>query len=147
MYIYCTLILYTHVFTDLEHVLYVQIASCKYTLRWCFRREMQAVFCRERNWDQFHTPRNVLLALVGEVGELAEILWVFGIQLIKFKLLNWNNRKRVKSTNHLVSPGEHNVPQIFWKNIEPRVVKWKQSYFHVALFCLCFTVSGKERLM
>lgn len=36
-------------------------------------REMQAVFCRERNWDQFHTPRNVLLALVGEVGELAEI--------------------------------------------------------------------------
>ena len=39
-----------------------------------FRREMQAVFCKERNWDQFHSPRNVLLALVGEVGELAEIL-------------------------------------------------------------------------
>ncbi|XP_022341315.2 dCTP pyrophosphatase 1-like [Crassostrea virginica] len=36
-------------------------------------REMQAVFCKERNWDQFHSPRNVLLALVGEVGELAEI--------------------------------------------------------------------------
>ena len=31
-----------------------------------------ADFARERDWDQFHTPRNILLALVGEVGELAE---------------------------------------------------------------------------
>ncbi|XP_062571443.1 dCTP pyrophosphatase 1-like isoform X2 [Saccostrea cucullata] len=36
-------------------------------------RQLQAKFCKERNWDQFHKPRNVLLALVGEVGELAEI--------------------------------------------------------------------------
>ncbi len=27
----------------------------------------------ERDWDQYHTPRNLLLALVGEVGELSEI--------------------------------------------------------------------------
>ncbi|TYH26822.1 hypothetical protein ES288_A02G019300v1 [Gossypium darwinii] len=27
----------------------------------------------ERDWDQFHSPRNLLLALVGEVGELSEI--------------------------------------------------------------------------
>ena len=26
-----------------------------------------------RDWDQFHTPRNLALALVGEVGELCEI--------------------------------------------------------------------------
>ncbi|KAL6211009.1 hypothetical protein ACLB2K_016238 [Fragaria x ananassa] len=32
-----------------------------------------AEFARERNWDQFHSPRNLLLALVGEVGELSEI--------------------------------------------------------------------------
>ena len=31
-----------------------------------------AAFAKERDWDQFHTPRNILLALVGEVGELAE---------------------------------------------------------------------------
>ena len=31
-----------------------------------------ADFAMERDWDQFHTPRNILLALVGEVGELAE---------------------------------------------------------------------------
>ena len=30
-------------------------------------------FASEREWDQFHTPRNLLLALTGEVGELAEI--------------------------------------------------------------------------
>ena len=27
----------------------------------------------EREWDQFHTPRNLALALTGEVGELCEI--------------------------------------------------------------------------
>ncbi|XP_052207904.1 uncharacterized protein LOC127811774 [Diospyros lotus] len=32
-----------------------------------------ADFARERDWDQFHSPRNLLLALVGEVGELSEI--------------------------------------------------------------------------
>jgi dCTP diphosphatase len=35
-------------------------------------REMQASFALERDWNQFHTPRNLLLALTGEVGELAE---------------------------------------------------------------------------
>lgn len=29
-------------------------------------------FAKARDWDQFHTPRNLCLALVGEVGELAE---------------------------------------------------------------------------
>ncbi len=32
-----------------------------------------AEFARARDWDQFHNPRNLLLALTGEVGELAEI--------------------------------------------------------------------------
>src|SRR3954467_7953027 len=37
------------------------------------RREV-ATFADERDWEQFHSPRNLLLALVGEVGEAAEIL-------------------------------------------------------------------------
>ncbi|XP_047481559.1 dCTP pyrophosphatase 1-like [Penaeus chinensis] len=36
-------------------------------------RSDQHNFCKERNWAQFHPPRNVLLALVGEVGELSEL--------------------------------------------------------------------------
>ncbi|MFI7484066.1 hypothetical protein ACH9EU_16820, partial [Kocuria sp. M1R5S2] len=31
-----------------------------------------SVFNEERDWSRFHTPRNLVLALVGEVGELAE---------------------------------------------------------------------------
>ena len=31
-------------------------------------------FSAERDWEQFHTPRNLALALVGEIGELAELL-------------------------------------------------------------------------
>jgi len=34
-------------------------------------------FARRRDWEQFHAPRNLLLALVGEVGELAaEVQWL-----------------------------------------------------------------------
>ncbi|KAK8948830.1 hypothetical protein KSP39_PZI005387 [Platanthera zijinensis] len=36
------------------------------------RKKMEE-FARERDWNQFHSPRNLLLALVGEVGELSEI--------------------------------------------------------------------------
>ncbi|OAY66449.1 dCTP pyrophosphatase 1-like [Ananas comosus] len=36
-------------------------------------KNKMADFARERDWDQFHSPRNLLLALVGEVGELSEI--------------------------------------------------------------------------
>ncbi|MFP4150320.1 MAG: nucleotide pyrophosphohydrolase [Nitriliruptoraceae bacterium] len=30
-------------------------------------------FARERDWEQFHTPKNLAMALAGEVGELLEI--------------------------------------------------------------------------
>lgn len=30
-------------------------------------------FADDRNWGKFHDPKSVLLALVGEVGELAEL--------------------------------------------------------------------------
>lgn len=34
-------------------------------------------FAVDRDWEQFHSVRNLILALVGEVGELAEIMqWV-----------------------------------------------------------------------
>ncbi|KAM1036813.1 hypothetical protein ACFX1X_032054 [Malus domestica] len=36
-------------------------------------KKKMAEFSRERDWDQFHSPRNLLLALVGEVGELSAI--------------------------------------------------------------------------
>jgi dCTP diphosphatase len=30
-------------------------------------------FSRERDWEKFHDPRSLVLALVGEVGELCEL--------------------------------------------------------------------------
>lgn len=35
------------------------------------REELRA-FVAERDWDQFHTPKNLSMALVGEVAELVE---------------------------------------------------------------------------
>jgi dCTP diphosphatase len=37
-------------------------------------RHQVAAFAQDRDWDQFHSVRNLILALVGEVGELAEIV-------------------------------------------------------------------------
>lgn len=34
-------------------------------------------FAKERDWDQYHTPKNLVMALSGEAGELTEIFqWV-----------------------------------------------------------------------
>jgi NTP pyrophosphatase (non-canonical NTP hydrolase) len=34
-------------------------------------------FASDRDWDQFHTPKNLAMALSGEVGELvAELQWL-----------------------------------------------------------------------
>src|SRR5690349_10790113 len=34
-------------------------------------------FAQERHWEQFHTPKNLAMALAGEVGELlAELQWL-----------------------------------------------------------------------
>jgi dCTP diphosphatase len=36
-------------------------------------RDRMRVFTEERDWAQFHDPKSLILALVGEVGELAEL--------------------------------------------------------------------------
>jgi NTP pyrophosphatase (non-canonical NTP hydrolase) len=36
-------------------------------------RDLMREFSAERDWGRFHDPKSVLLALVGEVGELAEL--------------------------------------------------------------------------
>jgi len=37
-------------------------------------RDAARAFIAERDWQQFQDPKSVMLALVGEVGELAELL-------------------------------------------------------------------------
>lgn len=36
-------------------------------------------FCDERQWEQFHTPKNLAMAIAAEAGELLEpLLWIDG---------------------------------------------------------------------
>jgi dCTP diphosphatase len=45
-------------------------------------RDRLRKFADARDWNRFHTPRNLALALAGEVGELAaELQWVSDIEL------------------------------------------------------------------
>lgn len=36
-------------------------------------QQVVADFAREREWERFHSPKNLAMALAGEVGELVEI--------------------------------------------------------------------------
>ncbi|XP_035690779.1 dCTP pyrophosphatase 1-like [Branchiostoma floridae] len=55
-------------------------------------RAMQNQFARERDWDQFHSPRNLLLAMVGEVGEVAELFQWRGE--VKEGLPDWSEKDK-----------------------------------------------------
>lgn len=37
-----------------------------------------AAFANARNWNQYHTPRNLVFAMQGEVGELMELVQWMG---------------------------------------------------------------------
>ena len=57
-------------------------------------RDEVAKFAKDRDWDQFHSVRNLVLAMVGEVGEVAEILqWTSDDKVDE--LLNSGGRERL----------------------------------------------------
>jgi len=64
------------------------------------RRE-QASFARARDWDQFHSPRNVLLALVGEVGEVSELFQWRGDDDCATGLPSWSREDRARLEDEL----------------------------------------------
>jgi NTP pyrophosphatase (non-canonical NTP hydrolase) len=41
-------------------------------------QQLTRQFAVDRDWLQYHTPRNLALALMGEIGELAEIFQFMG---------------------------------------------------------------------
>jgi dCTP diphosphatase len=53
-------------------------------------------FSKVRNWDKFHQPKNLILAAMGELGELAELLqWKSDSEVIDF-LSTDGGRDRIK---------------------------------------------------
>lgn len=54
-------------------------------------------FCEERNWAQFHNPKDLLLGIVEEVGEFRNIIkWEQDPEVIKDIL--FKNKDEVKDT-------------------------------------------------
>lgn len=42
-------------------------------------------FANDRDWDQFHTPKNLIMAATAEMGELAEILqWKSDLEIVSY---------------------------------------------------------------
>ncbi|XP_039620965.1 glutamyl-tRNA(Gln) amidotransferase subunit B, mitochondrial [Polypterus senegalus] len=62
-------------------------------------RKMQAHFTDERDWNQFHQPRNLLLALVGEVGEVAELFQWKGE--VAEGLPDWSGKEKEQLSHEL----------------------------------------------
>ncbi|KZV48546.1 dCTP pyrophosphatase 1 [Dorcoceras hygrometricum] len=49
-------------------------------------------FAKDRDWEKYHSPRNLLLAMVGEVGELSEIFQWRGE--VEKGLPNWEDSEK-----------------------------------------------------
>ncbi|XP_041038127.1 glutamyl-tRNA(Gln) amidotransferase subunit B, mitochondrial [Carcharodon carcharias] len=62
-------------------------------------RRLHADFVNERDWNQYHQPRNLLLALVGEVGETAELFQWRGE--VKEGLPDWTAKEVEALSNEL----------------------------------------------
>eukprot|EP00736_Rhodelphis_marinus_P006279 Rmarinus@m.16241 len=56
-------------------------------------RQSMASFANARDWNQYHTPRNILLALVGEIGELSELFQWRGE--CKPGLPDWSEQEKI----------------------------------------------------
>ena len=72
-------------------------------------RRLQESWVIERNWTQYHTPRNLVLALVGEVGELAELFQWRGE--VACSLPGWTESRKSKS-QHLSKRMKFSYPGI-----------------------------------
>lgn len=60
-------------------------------------------FSGERDWDQFHTPKNLVMALSGEVGELTEI----------FQWLSPEESTKEKMTSDQLSSVEEEIADVY----------------------------------
>ncbi|KAG2573346.1 dCTP pyrophosphatase 1-like isoform X2 [Panicum virgatum] len=49
-------------------------------------------FAKERDWEQYHSPRNLLLAMIAEVGELSELFMWKGE--VRKGLADWDDAEK-----------------------------------------------------
>ena len=53
-------------------------------------------FAKERNWNPFHSPKNLVMALNGEIGELTEVFQWLDSEKSKLENLSENEIARCK---------------------------------------------------
>lgn len=53
-------------------------------------------FAEERDWDKFHSPKNLIMALTGEVGELNEIYQWLDTENSKLENLSQKDIEKTK---------------------------------------------------
>ena len=58
-------------------------------------KSMIKEFVIERDWEKYHTPRNILLALIGEVGELSEIFQWKSDKQCNVGLTQWTQSDKI----------------------------------------------------
>uniref|UniRef100_K3X2M1 dCTP pyrophosphatase 1 n=1 Tax=Globisporangium ultimum (strain ATCC 200006 / CBS 805.95 / DAOM BR144) TaxID=431595 RepID=K3X2M1_GLOUD len=83
-------------------------------------RQMMAQFADERDWNEasssYHTPRNLVLALTGELGELCELFqWKHDGMLVKVK-----NALKYPPSAHLQVPKTWTEPSVSPVSQEPQ---------------------------
>ena len=65
-------------------------------------RQILNDFVVERNWEQFHQPRNILIALIGELGEIAETFqWKSDNDCNDDGLPKWTEQQRLALADEL----------------------------------------------
>jgi NTP pyrophosphatase (non-canonical NTP hydrolase) len=89
-------------------------------------------FARERDWDQFHKPKNLSLALSSEVGELIEhFQWESDAQIEEFKM----DKKKISEISdeiadvlsylfRLSDKMEIDVGNAFWEKLKKNKAKY-----------------------
>lgn len=53
-------------------------------------------FCEDRNWDQFHTPKELAIGLVTESSELLDLFRFQSTDQIKAQLANFESRAKIE---------------------------------------------------
>lgn len=53
-------------------------------------------FSKERDWDQFHSPKNLIMALTSEVGELSDIFQWLSEEESKIENIDQKNLDKAK---------------------------------------------------
>lgn len=67
-------------------------------------QKFQRLFVKERDWEQFHSPKNLVMALAGEAGELLEL----------FQWLSENESREIMKDPQKGKAVKHELADIFY---------------------------------